>query len=207
MAEGLDEARIQSLMWLVRWFLRDRFPGADDWEELLSEAYHGMWRSLLAVQESGACSLSTAATRGAAWAAREYLRSNRNLSRRRTRRGVPIPHFRSLETIIAAEAGETGETNRSASVSFSWSHIASDEDLEAEAVERLAAADVVRDLAPHLRLAPEVWECVRRVVMEGESILQVARDLGASPAAVKARAAAGLRTLKAFLEEEQDDRL
>ena len=92
----LQQTEVESLLFLVRWHLRD-YRGHPQWEDLLAEAYLGMWQAINEVGKNGKCKLTTAATRGAKWGALDFLRSSRNDHRKTKRiRGQTVPYLRPV---------------------------------------------------------------------------------------------------------------
>lgn len=101
----LPDTEVEKLCYLVRWTLR-RFKSHPQWDDILAEAYSGMWRAVQEVQLSGRCKLTTAATRGALWSALDFLRSDRNEHRtlaRRHSRYVQVLRPLSLDEICVSD--------------------------------------------------------------------------------------------------------
>jgi hypothetical protein len=161
----IQEAELGVLMDLVKKSIMRRWGWMNAIDDVLAESRLGAWKALTdhaahveATRHPGADPLCRrVARRGGLSAAVEWLRGPQNQERRTSRRGQAIPRAVSIEAL----AFEPGTSDFSTAVT--------------EQVDQAALTERWRRA---VGASPTDWELLRRTLIEGEDLVQVARELG-----------------------------
>lgn len=145
-------------------------------DEIEAAALEGLWKAVRRAQETGACALSTAAGRGAAWGAKSWLQGPENTCRTHTR------HLTLPERVELTLENEGFVHDFSPALDTKLS-------LE-DTIEGCLAAGVLKR---------REWAIIVRTIVEGESSLDVAHDFGICKQRCWQIRDEGLKKLKAWL--------
>lgn len=198
-------AEVEELCYMARWAVR-QYRGNTQWDDLLAEAYVGMWRAVVRARATGKCSVSTAAVYGARWAALDFLRSPRCLDRRYTRLsegGGPLPEVFSLDAPvrIGHPTDPTDPTDQSDSLFVRDALVPDEALIEVRVCERLSMR---AGLAAVRRVCqPLEWEALARCVVGGETLTKAALALGVTVKALTKHRDRALTKARAVWEAQE----
>lgn len=164
------------LLRLVEYHLQAKFGAHHQWPEILCAGYEGAWKAIVDVEETGACMRSTAAVKGAVYAALDWLRGPENEQRRRTKRRVAVPRQVPVEAADRAECALP--------------------DFAPRVLAREAAAAQLAAWQKESGLSELDWRILERTLGDGEGGKQVARELGIGVKELRERRAGALARLR-----------
>lgn len=166
----IPPAELADLMALVKRHLGLSFGRHPEFEDLLGAGYMGMWKALVATEGRGICRRTTAATRGAMWSALNWLRSRENGRRRYDQQGQAVPRNLSLETLE-----EYLDNDHDSPVRLAARQAGLFTPEVAPGVLGQVEDEALRERV-RAQLSDGEWELVRRLVMEGEKLKQLAGE-------------------------------